>query len=79
MTISTLIITELTRKEANLRRRLRRHGFTLRKSRTRNERAIDFGGFMIIEDRTGFAVAGANCYPFSLNIDDVERFANEPA
>ncbi len=67
------------RKEHSLRRRLCRQGFQLRKSRTRKTWAPDFGGFMIVDHKTGFAVAGANGHAFSLSIDDVERFANGPA
>ncbi len=65
------------RKEYILRRRLCRQGFQLRKSRTRKTWAPDFGGFMIVDNKTGFAVAGANGYAFSLCIDDVERFTND--
>ncbi|MBN8523883.1 MAG: hypothetical protein J0M02_00965 [Planctomycetes bacterium] len=75
-TFTTLTPTERAKKEANLRRRLHRRGFTLRKSVNRTELAAEFGGYMILEESSGFVVAGLNTYAFTLDIDDVEQFAN---
>jgi hypothetical protein len=66
---------DFRRQESRLRRRLRRQGYILCKSRTRNERHISYGGYLITDENRN--VVGG-CLNYTMNIDDVERFANEP-
>jgi hypothetical protein len=54
-----------------------RQGLRLDKSRRRDPRAIDYGGYMIIELSTDTVTAGGQPRPYSLNIDDVERYLTE--
>ena len=63
--------------ENRLRRKLERMGYRLQKSRSRDGRAIGFGGYMIIDKWTSFVEAGGHPYFYSLSLDDVENFANE--
>jgi hypothetical protein len=63
-------------RENRLRRRLARRGYQLSKSRRRDTRAIDFGGYMILNDRN-VAVAGATPRAFCLTLDDVERWLQD--
>ena len=61
--------------ENRLRRQLDRMGFRLTKSRTRDERAIGYGGYMVIDKWNNFVLAGAHPYEYCMTFDDVEAFA----
>jgi len=63
--------------ENRLRRKLERMGYRLQKSRSRDERAIGYGGYMIIDKWTSFVEAGGHPYAYSLSLDDVENFSSE--
>ena len=56
------------------RRILKEHGYELHKSRTRNPRYEDEGGYMIVQTRYNFCVAGDR-YQYSL--EDVSDWIEE--
>jgi len=58
-------------RENRARRMAVRQGLVLMKSRRRDPRAIDFGGYMLV-DENNRAVAGGN--HFDLNLEDVEEW-----
>lgn len=58
--------------ESRMRRIARNQGLLLRKSRCRNERAIEFGTYMLVDATSNFVVAG----PY-LSIDQVEQYLME--
>jgi hypothetical protein len=60
-------------RENKLRRMAGRQGLLLRKSRRRDERAIDYEGYMLL-DAMGHAVFGESPFPFSASVDDVEHW-----
>lgn len=59
-------------RENRLRRKAERQGLTLLKSRRRDPDAIDFGGFMIVDQDTNGAVFGATPHAYSASIEEVE-------
>lgn len=65
-------------RENRLRRMAERQGLRLLKSRRRDERAIDYGGFMLVDAETGLAIAGGSPVPYFLSADDVEAWLTEP-
>jgi hypothetical protein len=62
-------------RENRLRRVLARQGYSLVKSRRRDTRAYDYGGYMITDAMTGAIVAGSHPIAFNFNLDDVETWA----
>ena len=58
---------------------LDRQGFRLVKSRRRDPRAVDFGGYMIVNAGTNYVEAGGEGNGHTLDLNDVERFATEGA
>ncbi len=67
-------MTEEKVLENRVRRALDRRGLVLHKSRRRDPRAIDFGGYMIVDAATNSVVAGASPVAFSLTLADVEAW-----
>ncbi|HEV2542934.1 MAG TPA: hypothetical protein VGU70_09285 [Methylobacterium sp.] len=64
-------------RENRLRRVAERRGLRLEKSRRRDPRAMDFGGYMLIDGYRNTVVSGANPYAYSLSLDDVEKDLSE--
>jgi len=50
-----------------------RQGMQLIKSRRRDPKAIDFGGYMLVDIATNAAVIGGSPYAYSASLEDVER------
>lgn len=68
-------MTEEDKVRANrLRRAAARQGLQLIKSRRRDPRALDYGGWMITELSTSTVVAGATPREYSMSLDDVEKY-----
>ena len=63
--------------ENRCRRALSRRGFTLQKSRRRDPRAVDYGGYMIVDAATNTVVAGAGSNAFSMSLDEVEAWLKD--
>lgn len=61
-------------RENRLRRMAERQGLRLEKSRRRDPRALDYGGYMLVEEASGAVVAGESPRPYSLNVDQVEAW-----
>ena len=57
-----------------LRRMAKRKGFRLCKSKRRDERAGDFGKYLICDDYSGSPVAGYGNYGFEFDVGEVEEF-----
>lgn len=60
-------------RETRARRSAVRAGLTLRKSRTREPSAADWGTFMLVDTATDAAVAFGLQSGYDLSIEDVER------
>ena len=67
-------MTNKKARESRLRRMADRQGLRLRKSRRRNPRAIDFGGYMLVDAGSNEIVWGGNPHPFSATLDEIEDF-----
>jgi hypothetical protein len=59
-------------RENRLRRMAERQGLRLEKSRRRDPRAVDFGGYMLIDITTNRVVLGSGAFPYQADLDDVE-------
>lgn len=64
-------------RENRLRRMAARQGLRLEKSRRRDPRALDYGGWMIVDLRSNAVVAGGSPIPFRLSLDDVEAWLTD--
>jgi hypothetical protein len=65
-------------RENRLRRMASRRGLTLRRSRRRDVRASDFGGYLLLDQRTSADAAGSPLDRPWLSLDEVETKLNEP-
>lgn len=68
---------ELKVKENRARRKLDRMGMRLMKSRRRDERALDFGGYMIVDKNTNYVQAGGTPGAFSMSIEEIENWIED--
>lgn len=69
-----MLINEKAR-ESRARRLAARQGFALRKSRTRNPEAMDYGGFGLVDPASNLIVYGSfNSGRFIASLDDVEEW-----
>jgi len=59
-------------RENRLRRMAQRQGLRLEKSRRRDPRAFDYGGYMLIDDYHNFTVYGGGPMAYSASLDDIE-------
>ncbi len=58
-------------REKRLRNAAKRQGYDIVKSRTRDPRALDYGGYMIVDPYDNTVEAGSG---FNLTIGDVEKW-----
>jgi hypothetical protein len=66
-------------RENRLRRMAERQGLQLVKSRRRDERAIDYGMYMLVDPSTSGVVAGtAGTGRPNFTLDDVEDYLTQP-
>ncbi len=61
-------------RENRLRRVADRQGLRLLKSRRRDPRAVDFGGYMLVDAITNGAVLGSGSFSFQADIEEVEAY-----
>lgn len=61
-------------RENRLRRMAERRGIRIEKSRRRDPKALDFGGYMLIDAATNGAIMGASPYAYSASLDEVEQW-----
>ncbi len=64
-------------RENRLRRMAARQGLALSKCRRRDPHALGYGGWMIFDPCTTGIVDGGDPFPYSLNLDDVEKFLTD--
>jgi hypothetical protein len=62
---------KITDSESALRRRASREGYVLRKSRARNWRPDDQGGYMLVDASHNAVVLGSH---FDADLEDVAKF-----
>lgn len=62
---------DVIKKEARLRRLLRKGGYLLKKSRIKKPNIDNHGGYMIVDGRSNSVVQGAK---FELTLNQVEVF-----
>ena len=65
-------------RENKARRAAIRQGLELQKSRRRDPRALDYGGYMLVTLDTNAAVMGQSPYPFSATLDEIEDWLENP-
>jgi hypothetical protein len=75
----TLSAEELKVAENRLRRMARRQGLVLQKSRRRDFRAYDYGGWMIVDAQTNMVEAGGHPTAYSLSLTEVEEYLSGEA
>lgn len=61
-------------RENKMRRAAERQGLRLVKARRRDPRAIDYGGFMIVDASNNTVVAGELNSPRAMSLDEVGRY-----
>jgi hypothetical protein len=64
--------------ENKVRRAAERQGLLLQKSRRRDPRAIDYGGYMLVDQEKNFAVFGAHPNAYSASLEEVADFLKSP-
>jgi len=68
-----MLVTEKVR-ENRLRRMAGRQGMRLEKSRRRDPRAVDFGGYMLVDIRLNAVICGSGAFPYSADMDEIEQY-----
>jgi hypothetical protein len=61
-------------RESRARRAIARIGYSLAKSRRRDDRYPDFGLFHIVDPYRNAVIAGGSPWAFSMSLDDVEAW-----
>lgn len=65
-------------RENRLRRAAARQGFGIVKSRRRDSRATDFGGYMLVNVATNYIEFGGSPNAFSCSLDEIEKYLRSP-
>lgn len=65
-------------RENRIRRMAERQRAILQKSRTRDPRASDYGGFMLIDGDSNCVLVGNDPFPYSASLDRIEEWLNTP-
>lgn len=66
--------TEDKVRENRLRRMAQRQGYILQKSRRRDPKAIDYGGYMLVDIQHNTGIVGYTPYAYSADLDEIEDF-----
>lgn len=61
-------------RENRIRRMAKRQGLYLEKSRRRDPKAVDYGGYMLIDEKSDTVVLGSDGFPYQATLDDVEEY-----
>lgn len=64
--------------ENKIRRAAARQGLLLQKSRRRDPRAIDYGGYMLVDMQLNAVVFGAHPNAYSASLEEVAEFLKSP-
>ncbi len=65
-------------KENRLRLTAERRGLKLKRSRRRDPKAVDFGGYMLVDIRTDAVVLGGGVFSFQASLEEVETYFDAP-
>ncbi len=71
ITTDDVAVQEDKVRENRLRRMAERQGLVLRKSRRRDPRALDYGGYWLMEPKRRAVQVGGE---YGVNLDDIERY-----
>lgn len=72
MTINQMTDEQYAAREGRVRARARRQGLVLRKSRSRDPRAVQHGTYMLLDGSTNAVVASGLANGYGLDLDEVE-------
>ena len=61
-------------RENRLRRMAERQGLSVRKSRRRDPRAVDYGLYHLVDTDLNAIIAGGSPWNYSMTLDDVEEW-----
>lgn len=61
-------------RENLIRRMAARRGYLLQKSRRRDEKALDFGGYMLVDATSNAVVCGGDPYAFSADLEEIASY-----
>jgi len=64
-------------EENRLRRVALRRGMHIEKSRRRDERALDFNGYMLIDNDTNGVILGGSPYAFSADLEAIRKYLED--
>ena len=67
-------MTEDKIRENRLRRMAGRQGLSLQRSRRRDPRAVDYAGYMLVDDSTNAVVLGGEPRPYFATMDEIEAY-----
>jgi hypothetical protein len=67
-------MTEEKVMENRVRRVAHRRGYKVIKSRRRDPKAIDYGGFMLIDARKNTVILGGSPIAYSATIEEIESY-----
>ena len=65
-------------RENRLRRKARRQGLELQKSRRRDPHALDYGTYQLVDATTGSVVTSTLTAGYGLTLGDIERELTNP-
>ena len=61
-------------REDRLRREAAKVGYRIEKSRSRNPRSVEYGGYMLIDDKMNAVVIGGHPFAYNATLDDIETW-----
>lgn len=67
-------MTEEKVRENRLRRMAERQGLKVSRSRRRDPRALDYGGYMLTDASTNGVVLGGSPIAYSATLDEIEAY-----
>jgi hypothetical protein len=70
-------MTEEKVMENRIRRVALRRGMKVVKSRRRDPKALDYGGYMLVDVARNFAILGGSPNAYSATIEEIDAYLNE--
>jgi hypothetical protein len=70
-------MTEEKVMENRIRRVAQRRGLKVSKSRRRDPKALDFGGYMLVDIASNSVVLGGSPIAYSATIQEIDAYLNE--
>jgi hypothetical protein len=65
-------------RDNRVRRMAKRQGLELIKSRRRDTRALDYGGYLLVDPATSMVVYSYGWNDFGASLDDIEAWLTQP-